>query len=166
MRGVVQRDEGSGSAVRRLHSHFSDDDDDNDDDGTVGKTLESDVSEEDLEEQLNVRDWSRRSLVTWSPWEGAPCTRGSPARRRGTATTATTQPQEGPLPPPVPSCPPPLSDISSDSEPERPTDEALPEILSVPGVTDLPPPAPSFDLLSDDDTEGQPGELPTSETQP
>ena len=137
--------------------HFSDDDDDNDDDGTVGKTLESDVSEEDLEEQLNVPGLEQEEFSDMEPVGGSPMYPGSPARRRGTTTTATTQPQEGPLPPPVPSCPPPLSDISSDSEPERPTDEGLPEILLVPGVTDLPPPAPSFDLLSDDETEEQPG---------
>ena len=150
--------------------HFSDDDDDNDDDGTVGKTLESDVSEEDLEEQLNVPGLEQEEFSDMEPVGGSPMYPGSPARRRGTTTTtATTQPQEGPLPPPVPSCPPPLSDISSDSEPERPTDEALPEILSVPGVTDLPPPAPSFELMSDDETEGQPGsteELPPPKLSP
>ena len=143
--------------------HFSDDDDDNDDDGTTGKTLESYVSEEDLEEQLNVPGLEQEEFSDMEPVGGSPMYPGSPARRRGTTTTATTQPQEGPLPPPVPSCPPPLSDISSDSEPERPTDEALLEILSVPGVTDLPPPAPSFELMSDDETEEQPGsteELP------
>ena len=137
--------------------HFSDDEDDNDEDGTAGKTLESDVSEEDLEEQLNVPGLEQEEFSDMEPVGGSPLYLGSPARRPVTTTTA--QRQEG-APPPVPSCPSPLSDISSDSEPERRTDEALPEIVSVPGVTELPPPVPSFYLVSEDETEGQQEPIP------
>ena len=143
--------------------HFSDEDDDDTPGGTGGKMAEGDVSEEDLEDQLNVpgleqEEFSDMEQVA-SPESRSPAHK--PRAQRA-------QNQEGSggqeLPPPVPTCPPPESDISSDSEAEKPTDEALPEILSVAGVSNLPPPVPSFDLEEYDEEE-QEGQLGSTEIQ-
>ncbi len=112
--------------------HFSDEDDE-EPAGGVSAGLE-----EDLEEQLNVPGLEQEEF---SDAEEPP--KRSPVRKPAQRSED--------APPPVPTCPPPESDISSDSEPEKPTDEGLPEIVSVPGVTSLPPPVASFFVAEDDD---------------
>ncbi len=133
--------------------HFSDEDDED----TGKKPGDSEGSEEmDLDEQLNVPGLEQEEFSDQETPGGSP---RSPGRRVRVQEPLPEDDED--LPPPVPTCPPPdSSDVSSDSEPEIPTDEALPDILSVPGVTNLPPPAPSFELMEEEEeeeNEEQPG---------